>query len=93
MNQQMLKSLDERLAILESPAGWDYLFRDTKGALRLTLDFEGDLSSWEQLKDRCVAMGLEPTDALRLALYSFLEPASAQARFADYISWRKANRS
>lgn len=82
----------DRLAFLDSPAGWDWLFGGVD-APKLELSFEGDRYTWEQLKERAVAQGMDPRELLRFALYLYLEGpggyAAARARSVAYREWQR----
>lgn len=88
------QSLDDRIAYLNTPAGWDYLYRcGAQGEPMLQLSFAGDPHAWSQLKDQAVVQGVDPIELLRLALYQFLDrpghSAATRARFLAHREWER----
>ena len=75
-----------------SGAFWDYLHGSSSGPC-LSLSFEGDPLSWEQLKERAMETGVTPRELIRLALLEFLERpsigAAARARFMAHREWER----
>lgn len=84
------KSLDERVAFLESPEGWDYLY-SCNGSPTVKLDFEGDPHTWSQVKQSATNLGIEPTELVRFALYQYFEgpsnSAGARSRLLAHREW------
>lgn len=83
-------ALDAHSAALNTPAGWDVIYRDHLCVPRLRISLEGDLYAWEQVKQRAAEEGLDPEELLRLALYSYLDSTTAMARLSDYRAWQRS---
>lgn len=77
-------------ATLDTPAGWDVVYRDHLCVPRLKISLEGDSVVWEQVKERAAEQGLDPEKLLRLALYSYLDPTTAGARLSEYCARQQA---
>ncbi len=84
-------SLEERIAFLDAPEGWDYLFGGA-GAPAITLSFEGDSLAWQKLKARAAAEGMNPPTLIRFLLDDYLEGskrAFARQRLAIHEAWER----
>ncbi|MFA6121086.1 MAG: hypothetical protein WCT35_08575 [Sideroxydans sp.] len=72
---------------------WDFIYGgySDKDAPALRIDFEGDMHTWEEVKNMAEANGLNPEELLRYALYLCIErgenKAAARARFMAYREW------
>lgn len=69
----MTPSMEKAIQFLNSPMGWDLIFRDPSGAYHLNLSLIDEPHFWEQIKNRSVIERVAPPELLRLAVHSYLD--------------------
>lgn len=84
--------MSNRTNILNSRKEWDFIFGTGHGPV-IKINFDGDMRTWEQVKDVAEAQGILPDDLLRYALYHYLESGrnnpAARARYMAHKEWER----